>query len=87
MTEMGGDPAGLVGPAFYATHGENQIPVAAVLVVITIDGDEEGTKSTYVMADGQEPIVVHAGMVELARKVFARQLDDAVDMITGDDDE
>jgi hypothetical protein len=87
VTGILGDPAGLVGPAFYDLHGTNQIPVAAVLLVVTIDGDEDGTKSTYVLVDGQEPIVTHYGLVQLAAQLLERRMSDAVDSLTGDNEE
>jgi hypothetical protein len=82
-----GDPAALVGPGFYAIHGDNQIPVAAVLVVVTIDPDEGDTKSTYVVTDGQEPLVTHYGLAMLAARVLERRMDNAVDEVEGGDDE
>lgn len=84
MSDIAGDPARIVGPAFYENHGDNQIPVAALLVVVALDGDEDGTKSTYIIADGQEPIVVHYGMAQLAARYFGKQMGDAVSQILGD---
>lgn len=88
MTEyLNGDPARLVGPAFWEIYGNNQIPVAAVLVVVALDPDERDTKSTYILCDGQEPLVTHHGMASLAMRRFDRQMEEAIEAMQPDGDD
>lgn len=87
---LGFDAAGLVGPDFYKRHGANQIPITAVLIVITIDGEEGGNRSTYVCQDTDTELATHYGLVDLAHRIFDTRMADAVNIMQGvvlDDEE